>query len=80
MNNREMSHRSQATLISCNSGTTSKLNPWLTVGSVRLRPVFIILNNGNRPEPDGTSGQPALGFEVAPVALFLYNNFIKSSW
>ena len=28
----------------------------------RFRPVSIVLNNGNRPEPDGTVGQPAVGF------------------
>ena len=34
----------------------------LTGGSVRFRPVSIVLNNDNRPEPDGTAGQPAVGF------------------
>ena len=47
-------------------GTASKPNRRLTVGSARFRPVSIVLNNDNRPEPDGTPGQPAVGFEVAP--------------
>ena len=28
----------------------------------RFRPISIVLNNDNRPEPDGTAGQPAVGF------------------
>ena len=28
----------------------------------RFRPVSIVLNNDNRPEPDRTAGQPAVGF------------------
>ena len=28
----------------------------------RFRPVSIVLNNDNRQEPDGTAGQPAVGF------------------
>ena len=28
----------------------------------RFRPVSIVLNNDNRPEPDGTAGQPVVGF------------------
>ena len=43
-------------------GTASKPNRWLTGGSVRFRPVSIVLNKDNRPEPDGTAGQPAVGF------------------
>ena len=43
-------------------GTASKPNPRLTGGSVRFHPVSIVLNNDNRPEPDGTAGQPAVGF------------------
>ena len=43
-------------------GTASKPNPRLTDGSVRFHPVSIVLNNDNRPEPDGTAGQPAVGF------------------
>ena len=44
--------------------TGSKPNRWLqlTGGSARFRPVSIVLNNDNRPEPDGTGGQPAGGF------------------
>ena len=42
--------------------TTSKLNRRLTGDSDRFQPVSIVLNNDNRPEPDGTPGQPAVGF------------------
>ena len=28
----------------------------------RFWPVSIVLNTGNRPEPGGTAGQPAVGF------------------
>ena len=44
----------------------SKPNRRLTGGSVRFRPVSIVLNNNNRPEPDGTAGQPAVGFWSRP--------------
>ena len=43
-------------------GTASKPNRRLTGGSIRFRPVSIVLNDDNRPEPDGTAGQPAVGF------------------
>ena len=43
-------------------GTASKPNRRLTGGSVWFRPVSIVLNHDNRPEPDGTAGQPAVGF------------------
>ena len=36
--------------------TTSKPNRRFTGGAVRFRPVFIVLNKGNRPEPSGTAG------------------------
>ena len=42
--------------------TASKPNRQLTGGSVQFRPVSIVLNNDNRPEPDGTAGQRAVGF------------------
>ena len=32
----------------------------------RFRPVSIVLNNDNHPEPDGTAGQPAVGFWSRP--------------
>ena len=43
-------------------GAASKLNRRLTGGSVRFRPVSIVLSNENFPEPDGTAGQTAVGF------------------
>ena len=46
----------------------SKPNRRLTGGSVRFCPVSIVLNNDNRPEPDGTAGQPAVGFWSLPLA------------
>ena len=48
--------------------TTSKPNHWLTGSSLRFRPVFTVLNNDNRPDPelDGTAGQPACGFWSRP--------------
>ena len=49
-------------------GTTSKPNRWLPGGFVRFRPVSIVLNNDNRPEPKGTAGQPAVGFWSRPWA------------
>ena len=33
----------------------------------RFRPVSIVLNNRNRPEPGGTVGQPAVGFWSRPL-------------
>ena len=48
-------------------GTASKPNRRLTGGSVRFRPVSFVLNNDNRPEPDGTAGQPAVGFWSRPL-------------
>ena len=48
-------------------GAASKPNRRLTGGSVRFRPVSIVLNNDNRPEPDGTAGQPAVGFWSRPL-------------
>ena len=47
-------------------GTTSKPNCRLTSGSVCFRPISIVLNNDNRPELDGTAGQPAVGFWSRP--------------
>ena len=44
----------------------SKPNRRLTGGSAQFRPVSIVLNNDNRPEPDGTAGQPAVGFWSRP--------------
>ena len=41
----------------------SKLNRHLTGGSSRFQPVS--LNNDNRPEPEGTTGQPGMSFKVA---------------
>ena len=48
-------------------GVASKPNRRLTGGSVRFRLVSIVLNNDNRPEPDGTAGQPAVGFWSRPL-------------
>ena len=48
-------------------GAASKPNRRLTGGSARFRPVSIVLNNDNRPEPDGTAGQPAVGFWSRPL-------------
>ena len=50
-------------------GTASKPNRRLTGGSVRFRPVSIVLNNDNRPEPNGTAGQPAVGFWNRPLLI-----------
>ena len=49
-------------------GTASKPNRRFTGGSVRFRPVSIVLNNDNRTEPDRTAGQPAVGFWSRPLA------------
>ena len=38
-----------------------------TSSSVRFQPVSIVLNNDNRPEPEGTAGQPAVGFWSCPL-------------
>ena len=38
-------------------GKTAKPNHWLAGGSGRF---FIVLNNDSHPEPDGTTGQPAV--------------------
>ena len=43
-------------------GRLQKPNRRLTGASGRVRPVCIVLNNDNRPEPEGTAGQPAVGF------------------
>ena len=51
-------------------GTASKPNRRLTGGSVRFWPVSIVLNNDNRPEPDETAGQPAVGFWSRPLINF----------
>ena len=48
-------------------GTASKPNRRLTGGSVRFRTVSIVPNNDNRLEPDGTAGQPAVGFWSCPL-------------
>ena len=40
----------------------------------RFRPVSFVLNNDNHPEPEGTAGQPRLGFEVA-LSDFLSKSF-----
>ena len=53
-------------------GTASKPNRRLTGGSGRFRPVSIVRNNDNRPEPDGTAGQPAVGFWSLPLLNVLY--------
>ena len=58
-----------------NLGTTSKPNRRLTGGSVRFRPVPIVLNNGNRPEPDGIAGQLAVGFWSRPLSISMMNNY-----
>ena len=31
-------------------------------GSVQFQPVSIVLNNDNRPDPDGIGGQQVVGF------------------
>ena len=49
-------------------GTASKPNRRLTGGSVRFHPVSIVLNNDNRPKPDVTACQPAVGFWSCPLA------------
>ena len=48
----------------CSLETEEKKNRLLRdgFGSVRFCPVSIVLNNDNLPEPDGTAGQPAVGF------------------
>ena len=43
-------------------GTTLKLNHRLTGGSVLFRLVSVALNNGNRPELNGTTSLPMVGF------------------
>ena len=43
-----------------------KTNRWVIGSSILFRPVSIVLNNDNRPEPDGTAGQSALGFWSHP--------------
>ena len=50
-------------------GAASKPNRRLTGGSVRFRPVAIVLNNDNRLEPDGTASQPAVGFWSRPLRI-----------
>ena len=47
-------------------GAASKRNRRSTGGSVRFLAVAIVKNNRNRPEPDGTAGQPTIGFGVVP--------------
>ena len=42
--------------------TVSKLNHWLTGGSMQFLAVFIVLNNGNWKEPDGSGSQPPAEF------------------
>ena len=56
----------ELTLNITQKGTASKPNRRVTSGSVRFRPVSIVLNNDNRPEPDGTAGQPRVGFWSRP--------------
>ena len=46
-------------IVSNNLGLASKLNR-------RFRPVSIVFDNGNRPEPDGTASQLLFEFEAAP--------------
>ena len=48
-------------------GAASKPNRRLTGGSVQFRAVVIVKNNRNRAEPDGTTGQPAVGFWSRPL-------------
>ena len=55
-------------------GMASKPNRRLTAGSVRFRPVPIVLNNDNHPEPDGTAGQPAVGFWSRPLSSLVKHN------
>ena len=50
-------------------GAASKPNRRSTAGSVRFRAVVIVKNNRNRPEPDGTAGQPAVGFWSRPLPI-----------
>ena len=50
-------------------GTTSKPNTRLTGGTIWFRPVSILLNNDNCLEPDGTTGQPVVGFCSRPLAI-----------
>ena len=52
-------------------GTTSKPNRRLTGSSVRFWSVSIVINNGNRPEPEGTTGQPAVGFWSRPLTYYI---------
>ena len=55
-----------------------------TSGSVRFRPVSIVLNNDNRLEPDATAGQRAVGFWSRPlcydVILFHLSIFACMPW
>ena len=44
-----------------------KTNCRLPGGSVQFRLVSIVPNNDNRPEPDGTAGQQAVGFRSYPL-------------
>ena len=55
-------------------GTASKPDPRLTGGSVRFRPVSVVLNNGNRPEPGRTAGQPVVRFWSHPLINWLYKH------
>ena len=59
-------------------GTASKPNRRLTGGSVRFRPVSIVLNNDNRPEPDGTARQPAVEFWSRPLVVYTQGQFSRS--
>ena len=62
---------------------TSKPNCQLTCGSVWFQLVSVVPNNGNHPEPDGTAGQPAVGFSSCPLftlgQVCIYNNSTKNS-
>ena len=54
-------------LVSIPLGAASKPNRRLAGGSVRFRAVVIVKNKSNRAEPDGTAGQPAVGFWSRPL-------------
>ena len=45
----------------------SKPNRWLTGSSVWFQAVVIVYSNRTRSEPDGNTGQPAVGFWSCPL-------------
>ena len=65
----------------CNENfMASKPNRWLTGSSVRFRSISIVLNNDNHSEPDGTGGQPAVGFWSRPMTFFVKTYSFFMTW